>query len=76
MTDINHPDYTPGPFIDWLRQVFECRNDAKLALKLEITPSAISKWRKRKQPIPAHVLIAVHEHNGMKTLDIKQRMMK
>jgi hypothetical protein len=74
--NLQDPNYDPNGFIDWLRELFEVKSDAKLARAIELNPAQISLFRRRKLSFPLHAIVRVHEVKGLGTLDIKARMFK
>lgn len=76
MIDLQDTNYDPNGFIDWLHQVYNVRNDAQLARKMEMNPPQISKIRHRKLPVTAGMLIDVHEETGLPIMEIRKRMVR
>jgi hypothetical protein len=74
--NLQDENYDPNGFIDWLREVYKVKSDALLAIRIGISPVAISRIRHRYYGVGAAILIDIHEYTGMRTLDIKARMFK
>jgi hypothetical protein len=70
------PTYDPNSFTDWACDILECKNDAALARKLDMSPVILSKIRHRKIGPTAPMLIALHEETGLHIRDIKARMFR
>lgn len=62
---LKHPGYDPDNLLDSLMARFKLHNDAELSRKLNIACPTISKMRKRKAPISAVTLIAMHDNTGL-----------
>lgn len=74
MTDLQNPDYDPNGFVDWLREAYMAKNDAALSREIGCSPVVFSKIRHRKLAVPLSLIVIIHEHTAMKTLEIKARM--
>jgi hypothetical protein len=48
------------------------KNDAALCKLLEIPPPVMSKFRHRKRPLCASVILAIHERTGMPVARIRE----
>jgi hypothetical protein len=75
--DIKESDefkYEPNVLFDELIQLRRLKNDAALALVLEVAPAVISNIRHKKLPVGATLLIRMHEESGLSIKDLRALM--
>lgn len=65
------PDYEPNKLLNYLRDTLGVKNDAQLALKLELQPTQIAKMRAKTDPISAVLLVRASEMLDMPTKELK-----
>lgn len=53
--------FNPGDLLDALISHLRLKNDAALALELEVAPPVISKMRHNTMPVGATMLLRMHE---------------
>lgn len=69
-------DFTPAPaaLLDELIKRLGLKNDAALALKLEVAPPVISKTRSGRLPVGAMLLIRMHEVTDISIKELRALM--
>ena len=69
-----NPHYNPGHFLDTLHQVFNVKNDRKLALRLDVAPPLLSKIRRNKIDAPDWLLIHLNEETNFSVRELRALM--
>ena len=62
--------YNPTNLLDFLRRTLELHNDAALARMLDVTPTMLSRVRRRRTPVGASLLIRMHEVTGVSVSEL------
>ena len=62
------------PLIDHLLAVYKIKNDASLARRLDLKPSAISKIRSGMMSVNPTFILAAHERLGIPVAQIRKVM--
>ncbi|HWT40948.1 MAG TPA: hypothetical protein VN081_06845 [Dongiaceae bacterium] len=73
---MNNESYDPNGFVDWFRQQYGAKNDAQLALKMEISPVIFSRIRHQKHAVPKPMLVHIQEFTGLHIRLIRAQMVK
>lgn len=58
---LNSKTYNPDLLLDTMRSELGLKNDAQLAYRIGISAPSLSKLRKRRQPVTALMLLAIHD---------------
>jgi hypothetical protein len=69
-----NPHYDPDRFLDTLQQVFNVKNDRKLALRLAVSPPLICKIRRNKIDTPDWLLIHLNEETSFSVRELRALM--
>jgi DNA-binding transcriptional regulator YdaS (Cro superfamily) len=67
-------DYQPDRLLDKLSKQLKAGNDRKLARLLEISPSTISKIRRKVIAISAKHLLSIHDTSGIAIKELRKMM--
>ena len=66
--------YDPNRLLDHLIKHLAVKNDAALAVVLQVAPPVLSKIRHRKLSVGATLLISMHEESGISIKDLRALM--
>lgn len=69
-------EYDPNRFVDWLQQQYGAKNDAKLALKMEVSPVIFSRIQHHRLAVPKPMLVRIQEFTGLHVREIRSYMTK
>jgi transcriptional regulator with XRE-family HTH domain len=64
--------YHPELLLNYLKGRFKAANDARLARRLGVNPSVISRLRNRKMPVSAAFLLLIYDETGISIADLKK----
>jgi transcriptional regulator with XRE-family HTH domain len=67
-------DYQPDQLLDKLSKLLKAGNDRELAKMLEISPSSISKIRRKKIAVSAKHLLSMHDGSGIEINKLRKMM--
>ena len=67
-------DYHPDRLLDKLSKQLKAGNDRNLARLLEISPSTISKIRRKVIAISAKNLLSIHDGSGIAIKELRKMM--
>jgi hypothetical protein len=68
------PQLTQANLLDTLIAKLNLKNDAQLAVRLDVGPPVISKLRSGKLKVGASILLSMHEESGMPTKELRALM--
>jgi hypothetical protein len=72
MTGNNH--YTPEVLLDYLIKEFRVKNDAHLAVRLDVAAPVISKIRHQQLPVGPTMLLRMHEESLLSVKELRALM--
>lgn len=58
---LSHPSYNPNRLLDRVLTLLSLKNDAALARVLGVAPPVLSKVRHHRLPLPAGLMIQIHD---------------
>ena len=67
---LNEPTYDPNRLLDEVLLKLSLKNDAALSRSLGVGPSVLSKVRHGRAPVPALLIIQIHEATALSIDDI------
>lgn len=70
----NEPSYDPNRLLDQVLLTLSLKNDAALSRSLGVGPAVLSKIRHRRLPVPAMLVIQIHEATAMTIDEIRSLM--
>jgi plasmid maintenance system antidote protein VapI len=71
---LNPVEFDPNLLLDALMLKYRLKNDAALTRFLEITPSVVSRLRKRKTQLTPGLFIRIHEFTGLSVKELRELM--